>query len=136
LRSIKYECPIGSTYFDDVFSPVIPVEVRLASGIYLTFHFELDSGADCTLVPRQMANATGFKLPEYPDATTTGVFGRPAPVYKGKIHIRLLGQELDVRCLFAESARTPLLLGRVDIFDRFDIKFSGRDRAITIEMAD
>lgn len=136
MQSISYECPKTPTYFDDVFSPVIPVEVRLASGVYIIFHFELDSGADCTLVPRQMANAIGFKLPDFPDATTTGVFGRPAPVYKGKMHIRLLGEEFDIRCLFAESARTPLLLGRVDIFNRFDIRFSGRNSSITIEKVD
>jgi hypothetical protein len=108
-----------------MFYPGVPVEVKLANGRYQGFEFILDSGADCTVVPRFMSILVGATLPDKPDAHMTGVAGVPTPCYKGALSLRLGVDEFQVRCLFTESDRTPPLLGRVDFFSLFEVTFNG-----------
>ncbi|MFC1956302.1 aspartyl protease family protein [Chloroflexota bacterium] len=130
---IRLDCPKTDTDFGECFYPEFNVEIFLASGVYQPFAFILDSGADCTLVPRDVANWVGFHFPGTPDASVTGIFGRPMPAYKGQLKLRIRDEELNVRCLFTESNRTPFLLGRVDFFSKFDIKFSGQNCHIVLK---
>ena len=133
MPSIRLDCQKTDTDFGKIFYPEFLVEVLLARGTYQPINFILDSGADCTLVPLGMANLTGFRLPNVPDATVAGITGRPMAAYKGKIRLRIRSVELEVRCLFTESNRTPFLLGRVDFFSFFDIKFVGRNCHIILK---
>lgn len=133
MLSIRLDCPKTDTDFGEVFYPEFNVEIFLATGVYQPFAFILDSGADCTLVPRGVANLVGFQLPSRADASVTGIFGRPMPAYKGRLKLRIRDEELNVRCLFTESNRTPFLLGRVDFFSNFDIEFSSQNCHIILK---
>lgn len=94
---------------------------------YQTFEFIVDSGADCTVVPRSMATLVGIKLPRKAELHLTGITGRKMACYKGKLSLQIQKQKFDVQCLFTRSNRTPLLLGRVDFFSIFQVLFDGGD---------
>lgn len=122
-----------SPYFDKICDIGLAVEVWLPSIGYQPFEFALDSGADCTLVPRSMANLTGITLPSTPNAEVYGIDDEPMPAYRGQLKLKIESEEFEVRCLFTESDATPLLLGRVDFFSLFNVHFDNRNNQIVLE---
>jgi hypothetical protein len=102
------------------------VDVLLPGIGYQPFEFILDSGADCTMVPRSMATLAGFQLPANPDVYVTGVSARRIAAYSGQLQMRIQQETFKIRCLFTKYDSTPFLLGRVDFFSIFNIFFDGR----------
>ena len=134
MLSIRIPCPsIVDPHFGQLFFPGLEVAVKLSDGTFQPFEFILDSGADCTMVPRAMAHLTGFTLPSTPNATVSGISGRPISAYTGNMTLKIQNEEFVVRCLFTVSDRTPFLLGRVDFFSFFSVKFDGRNYLITLK---
>lgn len=125
MSSIDIKCPQTDTIFGKIFYPGLIVEVQLRGFGYQPFEFILDSGADCTMVPRYMATLLGVQLPSAPDTYITGIARKRMPAYSGNLKMRIRKEEFEVRCLFTESDRTPFLLGRVDFFSIFDVAFDG-----------
>ncbi len=132
MPSIKIPCPKTRGPFGEIFYPGLEVDVLLHSTGYQPFEFILDSGADCTIVPRYMATLIGISLPRQSNAQMTGVSGRATACYKGKLNMRIQGQEFEVRCLFTYSNKTPFLLGRVDFFSIFQVSFDGQNCDIVL----
>ena len=122
-----------SPYFGKICDIGLVVEVWLPSIGYQPFVFALDSGADCTLVPRYLASLTGISLPSTPNAEVNGIAKKPMPAYKGQLKLRIESEEFKVRCLFTESDKTPLLLGRADFFSFFNVHFDNRNSQIVLE---
>ncbi|MEA2086397.1 MAG: hypothetical protein U9O84_05135 [Chloroflexota bacterium] len=131
MPSIRLDCPKTNTVFGEIFYPGLIVQVLLTSG-YQPFEFILDSGADMTMVPGFLANLAGVQLPNVPDTSVVGISSRLMPAFKGKLKMRLKTEVFEVRCLFTESNRTPLLLGRLDFFSIFDVGFDGNDCKIIL----
>ncbi len=127
MPSIKIDCPKTNTPFGEIFYPGVEVEVWLPSMGYQAFEFIVDSGADCTVVPRHMANLVGRKLPRKAETHMYGISDRPMACYRGKLQMRLMGEEFETRCLFTASDKPPLLLGRVDFFNIFHVQFDGNN---------
>lgn len=122
-----------SHYFGKICDIGLVVEVWLPSIGYQPFEFALDSGADCTLVPRFLASLTGISLPSTPNAKVHGITKKPMPAYKGQLKLKIETEEFEVRCLFTESNKIPLLLGRVDFFSLFNVYFDNRNNQIVLE---
>ena len=133
MLSIKIPYPKTDTIFGEICYPGLVVEVWLTSRGYQPFEFILDSGADCTLVPRFLANLTGTSLPSTPNAKVYGITKKPMPAYKGQLKLKIETEEFEVRCLFTESNKIPLLLGRVDFFSLFNVHFDNRNNQIVLE---
>ena len=133
MLSIKIPYPKTDTIFGEISYPGLVVEVWLTSIGYQSFDFILDSGADCTMVPRYMANLVGIQLPDAPDTSVRGITSGRMLAYKGQLRLRLEGEEFEVRCLFTKSNRTPFLLGRVDFFSLFDVHFDNQNCQIILE---
>lgn len=133
MLSIRLPCPSTDTIFGEILYPGLIVDVWLASVGYQPFEFILDSGADCTMVPRHMASLVGIQLPDSPDTYISGISGQRMPAYKGQLRMRIRTEEFELRCLFTRSNRTPFLLGRVDFFSLFDVRFDGRNCCIVLE---
>jgi len=74
-----------------------------------------------------------MQLPDSPDTYVAGISGRSIPAYKGQLKLRIQGEEFEARCLFTKSDRTPFLLGRIDVFSLFDIRFDGHNGQIILE---
>lgn len=105
----------------------------MASGNFQSIEFILDSGADCTMVPKRLAQLAGVTLPSRPNTSVSGITSVPMPAYTGELQFRLGGEEFKIRCLFTESNRTPFLLGRIDFFTMFNVTFSGQHCCIELE---
>ena len=132
MSSIRIPCPKTNTTFGEIIYPGLNVEVLLPNLGFQPFEFILDSGADCTMVPRSMAALVGFSLTSTPDIYVTGIARRPMPAYIGRLNMRIQQETFEVRYLFMQSDRTPFLLGRVDFFSIFDVSFDGNSCSIVL----
>ena len=124
-------------YKTDIFggtvcNPVLVVEVAIQSG-YQPFEFLLDSGADCTIVPRGMAKLIGVTLPRIADASLAGIGPKSMAAYRSSLNLRIQQEEFVVECLITRSDTVPFLLGRVDFFDLFNVAFDNRNQIIILD---
>lgn len=122
----KIQTPLGI-----VADPTIPVEVLTKSG-YRFFDFLLDTGADCTMLPKFIAHIIGVDLSKCKRTKSYGIEGKGITVYIGKIDIKLGIYLLKIKCLFSEEERTPFILGRIDIFSKFNIVFDNKYKKIRL----
>jgi predicted aspartyl protease len=120
--SIEFPYEKKRTYIGEVVVPKVTVEIFTKDG-YRKFKFLIDTGADCMMLPRYAAKYIGIDLKSLEKKRSKGIEGHGINVYIGKIKVRIGGEEFKARCLFSERDDTPFLLGRLDIFDRFDIIF-------------
>ena len=94
--------------------------------------FLIDTGADFTTLPESIAEVLGLDLRSCPRESVMGIEGHPVSAHVGSITL-LFGEEAcPVRCHFLKSERTPYLLGRMDVFSRFNIFFDNRRRKVIL----
>ena len=75
----------------------------------------------------------GLNFSRLPTLTVKGIEGRGIRAYKGTVTLRLAGRPLPpIPCLYADSDKTPLLLGREGFFDLFNITFDNRRKKIVL----
>lgn len=129
--SIEFPLDKKLTTLGEVSDPVIIVDVLTKEG-FLPFEFILDTGADCTVLPKHMAELTGIDLSFCKQDRTYGLKNEPLNVYIGNITIRISRYKFPIRCLFTEDDSTSLLLGRMDIFSRFNITFDNKNKKIKL----
>ena len=127
--SIEFPFTSKRTALGTLLTPVVPVELLTRKG-FVTFQFLLDSGADFTLLPRHVADLVGIDLTTAPSTKTFGVEGGGLTVWVGPVTLRLGPEIFDVRCFFSERDDAPLLLGRMDIFSKFQIAFDPKRKRI------
>lgn len=132
--SIRIPYTKKQTIFGEVSNPLIVIQVLTQQG-YQRFIFLIDSGADCTMVPRYMARLVGINLGSQPDTLIRGVEAtrRGLRAYKGELKVRLGGEEFSLRCLITESDNTPLVLGRLDFFSKFNVTFDSTKEEVILE---
>ncbi len=115
-----------------VAEPIIPVSILTNKGFRL-YDFLVDSGADFTLLPRSLAGEIGIRLKDCVTSTTLGVEGRGIKIYYSKIVIQIGDWKNTIRCAFASHDRVPPLLGRLDLFSRYNITFHAQRRSVIFE---
>jgi len=92
----------------------------------------IDSGADITMVSLELGKALGLKQsPKDEILEIKGVSGSGVPYILKSVNIFLNGKKLKIRLAWALIEEDPLLLGRMDIFDKFKILFNERRSLIT-----
>jgi len=80
----------------------------------------VDSGADHTLIPFHLGRYLGLSGGEVHEVR--GISGIVGVVY-ATMKIDLAGFIFPTRVAWAQIEAVPLLLGRADVFDRFEITF-------------
>ncbi len=119
-----------SVIFGDIFRPVAKItiingEIESDELVYV------DSGADVTLISRSVGDYLGFKIGEDEKIQDIkGVGGKAVPIIIKSAKIRIGDITTDARIAWSLVEDVPLLLGRIDIFNLFDIIF--RKNASTI----
>lgn len=91
----------------------------------------VDSGADLTLLPARVAEYLGIELPSRHTGNVVGAAGVAVPYALGEIELQLGTEQFHIRVGWAFAERTPLILGRLDLFDQADILFQQNAGAIT-----
>jgi hypothetical protein len=90
----------------------------------------VDSGADITMIPKSVGEILGLKIKDDKIDSVKGIGERTVAMVVKKIKIQL-GQKLILtRIAWALTEDVPLLLGRTDIFELFDITFSKNIKTI------
>lgn len=108
-------------------APYIPLKITNKFGKPMDVVALLDSGADTTVVPKDLAEVLGLKLEDL--ETETGGIGGKVRVKKSRLSFRISGghesHSLSVPALVLqdENADVPLLLGRHGFFEQFEITF-------------
>ena len=91
----------------------------------------VDSGADITLIPKSVGDLLGFKIDEKDKIIEIkGIGERGVPIIVKKIKIKLGEKLLDARAGWALIEEVPLLLGRIDVFNLFNIAFKKNKKTI------
>jgi hypothetical protein len=109
--------------------------VKLIHGsMELTADMYVDSGADITLIPYSAGIALGFSLkPEDEIRRIGGVGGGKISIVVRRIKMRINGEELNVRVAWCMSEDVPLILGRLDVFDRFNVLFEDGKKTVFLK---
>ena len=106
--------------------PVADIKIRTTDGRWIEFNPYIDSGADITLLPYTFGRYIGFE-------SLRSAKGAEIPVEIRRAEIKIGHIELNIRVAWALIEETPPLLGRLDIFDKFNIIFKEREGKIIFE---
>jgi hypothetical protein len=118
-------------------APYIPIYVRNKSGRLIRVVALLDSGADNTVVPKDLALVLGLKEKE--TDTETGGIGGKVRVKESTLQLRVKNERerysltVPVLVMQDKSSDVPLLLGRNSFFENFDITFRQNEEKIILK---
>ncbi|MCK5561375.1 MAG: hypothetical protein KAJ51_12300 [Thermoplasmata archaeon] len=94
----------------------------------------IDSGADISMIPLHFGRALGFKQ-EDDDIIQEikGVSGAGIPYIIKNVNLIIDNKELEIRIAWALVEEVPMLMGRMDIFNKFRIIFDEKNGWIDFE---
>lgn len=120
-----------------VFRPMIPVTFRVDKEEFKSYSL-IDSGADYTVLPIEIAGKFKFKLSDYSNYRILGAGGEIFTIYKSPTEVELSIQKRGFRevkwksfVYFAESGST-ILLGQNGFLNRFKVTLNGKNKEIEI----
>lgn len=122
-------------YLGTIHVPLIDVEIQDPQGSFVPFSLCVDSGAVVSFLPRSAMQYLGLDPGAGRAIQLGGVghYGLRARLYD--LPIRLTGLPVaTVPFAIAEVDNVPGLLGRLGIFDRFDITFDPTRRETRIDI--
>lgn len=118
-------------------APFIPIYVTNKFGKTMKVIALIDSGADNSVIPKDLAEILGLKE-EHTESETGGIGGK-VKVRKSRLGFRIKGvresYSLDVPSLILQNpnADVPLLLGRHGFFEQFHITFKQNEEKIILK---
>lgn len=112
--------------------PVLPVTIVGPSGESPPVLALVDSGADSSLFPMQIAGLMGVDLADCEQAVSMTAGGPSTRyVWKEGLQTTVLGKTVRLRGAFGSSP--VVLLGRRDFFDEFRITFDERAKTFSLD---
>ena len=120
------------TEFGPLPDPKIVLPVKTSGG-YKDFRFLLDTGADFTMLPFTMADELGVDIENAPEVTVTGIKREEVRARLAEVTVRIGEVEVELSCLYCMKEDMPYLLGRMGLFQRFNIAFDNRRKRIVFE---
>lgn len=108
-----------------ILDPIIPIAVLTKYG-YQKFDFLVDTGADCTIIPKSVAEDLDIDLSDLPKMRFCGIEGKSITAYLTKITIKITNSPIEVTCALSSNEKSPFILGRKDIFSNFNISFDNK----------
>ena len=116
-------------------APYIPITLK-SEKESLDFIGLIDSGADISVIPREAADILGLKIEKEDEAT--GIGGK-AKTSDSHLNIKIQkGHEkcefrLPIKILLQENSEIPILLGRLEFFDNFNIIFEQSEQRVLLK---
>lgn len=95
------------------------------------FSFIMDTGADNLTLPHHMIVLLGLKKENLDESQSQGIGKELVRTWEGKITIDFCNRKFSAHCSFTDNNKTPLLLGKENIFDSFNVSFDN-DKEQTI----
>ncbi len=94
----------------------------------------IDSGADVSMIPLRLGRALGFKQEEEDFIQEIkGITGAGIPYILKEVTLMLNHRRLKIRIAWALVEEIPILMGRMDIFNKFRVIFDEKNRWIDFE---
>lgn len=112
-----------SKLFGTVYRPVAEVYFKDAEGKDLISFMYVDSGADITLLPRELGENLDLTIEEEKIQEISGVGGGSIPVIIKTIEMRIGDYAMDARVAWSLEEGVPALLGRMDVFNETKVSF-------------
>ena len=128
-----YYRKMRSRVLGEILRPVADIRLQTRKGKWIKYEAFIDSGADITIIPYSVGKYIGFEMKEENLVQFQGVAGKDVPTILTKVKMRIGEVELEPRVAWALIEEAPPLLGRLDIFDRFNITFKEREGKIIFE---
>lgn len=125
---IKFPFRYKKINFGKIPDPTVELLVETNSG-WQKFDFLVDSGADATSLPLELAQFIGAKIEKRKKTVMGGVGAQGINAYPSEIKVKLGEKKLSLRCYFVESDAVPLL-GRTDVWDQFSLLFDSQKEEI------
>jgi hypothetical protein len=129
--SIDYPLKEESSDYGPLLTPIVRLPMNTLYGWRIGL-FVLDTGADFTTVPESLAELLGVDLNSCRKESVMGIEGKAIQARVGSLTLLFDKEPIPIRCHFLKSEKTPYLLGRMDIFSRFNIYFNNRARRVTL----
>lgn len=96
---------------------------------WIELHPYIDSGADITMIPLSFGKLLGLKVSNSEINKIGGIRGSVPVVYR-KLLVKIGGYQIMINVAWALTEEVPPLLGRTDVFDKFDIVFRQTKKTI------
>ena len=130
---IRHEFREERSSLGKVLRPVAEVLLK-KDGMNVEMPMYIDSGADISMIPLRFGRALGFRQ-EQGDLIQEikGISGVSIPYILRKVTLVLNGKRLKIRIAWALVEEVPMIMGRMDIFDKFRIIFDEKNRWIDFE---
>jgi hypothetical protein len=123
----RFDWKYGSSKcFGTVTKPIARVFLKKSSGEWLEYWPDVDSGAIISLFNKGDCELLGYKLKDGDFCELIGVGGCKVPSYVHSIDMRIAEDVFRAKVAFSDTANHPLLLGRLDVFSKFEIDLRGR----------
>jgi predicted aspartyl protease len=129
--SIAFPLREKLTLFGRVSDPTIPVTIQTQAGVR-TYMFLLDTGADCAVAPRRLAQQVGLTWSSLPPAQVVGMGQSGVSTRVGPLTVQVGPWTFTMRCMFVEGPRVPFILGRADFLDRLIVTIDPAQRRIVL----
>lgn len=130
-RRVSFPFRRQLTPFGFTWVPIVPVELRHL-GSTLIVDMIVDSGAEISMIPLRVGRAIGFRPRSRESGADLGGIAAAVPFLMRRIRMQIGHFRWSARIAWAQRQDVPLLLGRMDVFDRFDIRFSMRRNRLTV----
>ncbi len=128
-----YYRKMRSKVLGEIARPVADIRLQTRKGKWIKYEAFIDSGADITIIPYSVGKYIGFEMKEENLVQFQGVAGKNVPTILTKVRMRIGDVELEPRVAWALIEEAPPLLGRLDIFDKFNITFKEKEGKIIFE---
>ena len=115
-----------SRVFGFIKRPVAEISFRVGDNEWQPVVVYVDSGADVTVLKKSFGELIGIDIEKGQEAEFGGVSAHKIKAYIHHVDLKIGEHELSVRVTFASNDIPPNLLGRIDIFNRFDIQFKSK----------
>lgn len=112
-------------------TPTYPVKFKLDDNSFLELDMLVDSGADITFIPKPIGERLGFTRSRHETIFTAYGVGSELSYLVREMPIKIDDTELTIRLLWGQDEGVAdILLGRLDVFDHFDVLFSQTNRHV------
>jgi predicted aspartyl protease len=125
-----------SRIFGFIKRPVAKISLKANNQEWQPIVVYVDSGADATVLKRSFGELIGIDIEKGQEAEFGGVSSHKIKTFIYNVILKIGEYEISARVAFASNDIPPNLLGRIDIFDRFDIRFNSKTEETCFSFSD